>query len=103
LDWEFAHIGDPAEDVVYCRFFVEQVIDWSMFIDLYVSHGGTAPTPEQEQFYAIWQSARNAAGCSGAEHAFLTKDGADMKLGVSGMTFQRRFALDALQRIADRN
>lgn len=99
LDWEFSHIGDPAEDVVYSRFFVEQVVDWRTFVDMYVRHGGTAPTPEQERFYAIWQSARNAAGCVGAQRAFLTKAGADMKLGVSGMTFGPRFALDALQRI----
>lgn len=100
LDWEFTHIGDPAEDVVYSRFFVEQVIDWPSFIALYVKHGGTAPSPQQEQFYAVWQSARNAAGCAGAERAFFTREAADMKFGVSGMTFKPRFALDALQKIA---
>lgn len=102
LDWEFSHIGDPAEDVIYARFFVEQVIAWPRFLDLYEKHGGIRPTAEQEHFYAVWQSARNAAGCAGAEKAFLSHPGADMKLGVSGMTFKPRFAIDALQRIAAR-
>ncbi len=99
LDWEFTHIGDPAEDVVYSRFFVEQVIDWETFLNFYEAHGGIRPSAAQEHFYAVWQSARNAAGCAGAEHAFLNNADADMKLGVSGMTFKPRFALDALQRI----
>lgn len=99
LDWEYAHIGDPSEDVVYSRFFVEQMIGWREFIEIYVEHGGVAPTPEQEQFYAVWQSARNAAGCLKNESIFLTRDHADIKLGVSGLTFKARFAIDALQRI----
>lgn len=99
LDWEYAHIGDPSEDVVYSRFFVEQMIGWRDFIDIYVEHGGIAPTAEQERFYAVWQSARNAAGCLKNESIFLTRENADIKLGVSGLTFKPRFAVDALQRI----
>lgn len=99
LDWEYSHIGDPAEDVVYSRFFVEQMIGWPEFIDIYVGFGGIAPTAQQERFYAVWQSARNAAGCLKNESIFLTQDNADIKLGVTGLTFKPRFAIDALQRI----
>jgi aminoglycoside phosphotransferase (APT) family kinase protein len=99
LDWEFAHIGDPAEDLMYSRLFVEQVIDWPSFIKLYVDHGGVAPTPEQERFFSVWQSARNAAGCARAVNIFLAQPSADIKLAVSGLTFEPRFALDALQKI----
>lgn len=99
LDWEFAHIGDPAEDVVYARFFVEQVVPWARFLDMYEAHGGVRPSAEQERFYATWQSARNAAGCAGAGRVFIDNEGADPKLAVSGMTFKPRFTIDALQRI----
>jgi aminoglycoside phosphotransferase (APT) family kinase protein len=99
LDWEFAHIGDPAEDLMYSRLFVEQVIDWPSFVKLYVGYGGVAPTPEQERFFAVWQSARNAAGCARAVSIFLAQPSADIKLAVSGLTFEPRFAIDALQRI----
>jgi aminoglycoside phosphotransferase (APT) family kinase protein len=99
LDWEFAHIGDPAEDLMYSRLFVEQVIDWASFVKLYVGYGGVAPTPEQERFFAVWQSARNAAGCARAVNIFLSQPSADIKLAVSGLTFEPRFAIDALQRI----
>ncbi len=99
LDWEFSHIGDPAEDLVYCRFFVEQVIDWESFLAIYEAEGGKRPSPEAERFYLVWQGARNSAGCGGALNAFLTKPGADAKLGVSGMTFLPRFELDAFAHI----
>jgi aminoglycoside phosphotransferase (APT) family kinase protein len=99
LDWEFAHIGDPAEDLMYSRLFVEQVIDWPSFVQMYVDHGGVAPTPEQERFFGVWQSARNAAGCARAVNIFLAQPSADIKLAVSGLTFEPRFAIDALQKI----
>jgi aminoglycoside phosphotransferase (APT) family kinase protein len=99
LDWEFSHPGDPAEDLVYARPFIEQVIDWETFLARYEAHGGQRPSPDAERFYAVWQGARNSAGCAGAQHAFLTNEGAEARLGVSGMTFLARFELDAFQRI----
>jgi aminoglycoside phosphotransferase (APT) family kinase protein len=99
LDWEFSHPGDPAEDLVYARPFIEQVIDWEAFLERYEAHGGQRPSAAAERFYAVWQGARNSAGCAGAQHAFLTNEGAEARLGVSGMTFLARFELDAFQRI----
>lgn len=95
LDWEFAHFGDPAEDIVYCRFFVEQFVEWESFLRTYERHGGTRPSPEAERFYKAWASARNSAGCAGARYFFLKEPQADARLGVSGLTFLPRFELDA--------
>lgn len=95
LDWEFAHIGDPAEDIVYCRFFVEQFASWEGFLQTYERHGGTRPSAEAERFYSAWASARNSAGCAGARYYFLKEPRADARLGVSGLTFLPRFELDA--------
>lgn len=97
LDWEFCHIGDAAADLVYARPFVEAVLDWPGFLADYARHGGTPPDAEAERFYAVWRSARNAAGCGGALSKFMHYPHADMRLGVSGLTFLPRFELDALE------
>ena len=53
LDWEMAHIGHPAEDLGYVRPVVEQMTDWSRFIDAYVAAGGPRPTPQQVDFFTL--------------------------------------------------
>jgi aminoglycoside phosphotransferase (APT) family kinase protein len=40
LDWEFAHLGDPAEDLGVVRVYAEGVMDWQEFLDLYAAAGG---------------------------------------------------------------
>jgi aminoglycoside phosphotransferase (APT) family kinase protein len=45
LDWEFAHVGDPAEDLGIARIYAEGVMDWREFLDIYMAAGG-APIAE---------------------------------------------------------
>ena len=45
LDWEFAHLGDPAEDLGIVRVYAEGLFEWQEFLDLYAAAGG-APVPE---------------------------------------------------------
>jgi aminoglycoside phosphotransferase (APT) family kinase protein len=40
LDWELVHLGHPAEDLGYCRYFVQEIADWDMFLQAYVNAGG---------------------------------------------------------------
>jgi len=40
LDWEFAHLGDPAEDLGIVRVYAEDLIDWQEFLALYAAAGG---------------------------------------------------------------
>jgi aminoglycoside phosphotransferase (APT) family kinase protein len=40
LDFELVHLGHPAEDLGYCRPFVEEMTDWNAFVDAYVAAGG---------------------------------------------------------------
>ena len=40
LDWELVHLGHPAEDLGYCRAFVQEIADWGVFMDAYVAAGG---------------------------------------------------------------
>lgn len=53
LDWELAHIGHPAEDLGYVRPVVEQMADWSIFVQAYHRAGGPHLTPDEINFFTI--------------------------------------------------
>lgn len=59
LDWEFAHPGHPADDLAYCRPYVEAIMPWTEFVAHYRDHGGHAVTEDQLQFFAVWGYLRN--------------------------------------------
>lgn len=40
LDWEFLHIGDPAEDLGIARVYAETMMPWAEFADIYKQAGG---------------------------------------------------------------
>lgn len=42
LDWEFLHVGDPAEDLGVMRPFVEMAMPWDRFMEMYRAAGGPA-------------------------------------------------------------
>jgi aminoglycoside phosphotransferase (APT) family kinase protein len=61
VDWEFAHIGDPAEDLAYRREFFEQYMPCQEFLEIYYSEGA-APVDEcRLQMFAVWGFIRNAS------------------------------------------
>jgi aminoglycoside phosphotransferase (APT) family kinase protein len=63
LDWEAAHIGDPAEELAYLKPSVEPVVPWNEFVDRYVRAGGIAPTPEAMKFFEVWSHVWRHIGC----------------------------------------
>jgi aminoglycoside phosphotransferase (APT) family kinase protein len=60
IDWELWHLGDPAEDLAYCRSDVEQVMRWEDFLSEYNKHGGHGDNVASLRFYGMWKSLRNA-------------------------------------------
>ena len=61
LDWEFAHAGDPSEDLAYCRPTVSRVMPWEQFLEHYRAAGGAAVTPARLEYFEIWRTVRNAS------------------------------------------
>ena len=53
LDWEAAHIGHPAEDLGYLRPVIEQMTDWSVFMDAYAAAGGRCPSAMEIDFFTL--------------------------------------------------
>lgn len=95
LDWEFSHFGDPLEDFIYTRMFIEQIMDWDDFKEFYVSKGGLVCPPETEMFYGVWSRCRNSIGCIDAAFLFDTALPDEIKFAVSGHVFESYVELDA--------
>jgi aminoglycoside phosphotransferase (APT) family kinase protein len=55
LDWEFAHLGDPAEDLGIVRVYAENLIDWQEFLDLYLAAGGPAVAEHRVRLAMVLQ------------------------------------------------
>jgi aminoglycoside phosphotransferase (APT) family kinase protein len=99
LDWEFAHLGDPAEDLAACRPWVEPLVPWNEFLRAYRSAGGMDPDPASSAYYAIWRGVRNAVCCCIAWRGFTS--GAYPALGMAylGIPLYRRHVRDTAERL----
>jgi aminoglycoside phosphotransferase (APT) family kinase protein len=57
IDWELAHVGDPAEDLAQCRMMLlPGIMDWTDFVAAYVAAGGDpdACRPEAVAWFCVW-------------------------------------------------
>ena len=82
LDWEFAHIGDPAEELGYIKLTVGGALDWDAFMRAYVAAGGDPIDPAALHFFQIWGYARNASAANIFATRFSTGAVGDLKLTV---------------------
>lgn len=95
LDWEFAHVGDPVEDLGYARQFIEPLGCWDLFLETYVKAGGAPYRQENARFYEVWRSVRNAICCMTSWRGFLDGTYPALKMAYQGIVFYRHFAHDA--------
>jgi len=63
LDWEAAHLGNPAEELAYLRPSIEPVLPWEDFLQRYTAAGGTAPDPAAMRFFDVWSHVWRHIGC----------------------------------------
>ncbi len=99
LDWEFSHPGDPAEDLGYCRQFVEKLVPWDQFLAAYEAAGGASYSEGSAKFYEVWRGVRNAVCCSVAWNGFLRDWYPALKMGYQGVPLYRKFVLDVAERL----
>lgn len=69
-DWEFVHAGHPAEDLAFCRPYIEAIMKWGDFLNHYYAKGGVVVTDAQLQFFGIWGYLRNAVFAANALRRF---------------------------------
>ena len=95
LDWEFAHAGDPVEDLSYVRQFIEPVLDWDRFVGFYRAAGGVEYASENAGFWEVWRHVRNATCCMTAWHGFVTGKYPAVKMAYQGLELYPRFTEQA--------
>jgi aminoglycoside phosphotransferase (APT) family kinase protein len=63
LDWELAHLGDPAEDIAYAWSpLLRHLLTWDGFTQCYREHGGDAESYDRHAvaWYSVWAHTRNS-------------------------------------------
>jgi len=63
LDWELAHLGDPAEDIAYAWSpLLRHLLSWEEFTQRYREHGGDAQAYDRHAvaWYSVWAHTRNS-------------------------------------------
>lgn len=80
LDWEFTHLGDPAEDLAYVRNTIGGSLDWPAFMAAYRDAGGEAIDETRLRFFQVWGHLRNACAGNLAAARFARGEVTDLKL-----------------------
>ncbi|MET0988867.1 MAG: phosphotransferase family protein [Steroidobacteraceae bacterium] len=102
IDWEFIHLGDPAEDVGYCRKYMESLLPWHDFLHHYYASGGPEYREESAAFYEVWCNVRNAVVLLQGRQAYVSGRNRDLKTLYAPAEFYHYFLRNALQGIRAR-
>ena len=63
LDWELAHLGDPAEDIAFAWSpLLRHLLTWDEFVARYREHGGETAACDRRAvaWYSVWAHTRNS-------------------------------------------
>lgn len=82
LDWEFAHAGDPAEDLTYCKVLAERVIPWNEFMAVYLEHGGQPVSEARMSFFTVYRSLQLAVSAAVVRNIFESGGDQDLRLAA---------------------
>ena len=99
VDWEYAHLGDPAEDMAYIKNTAGHLLDWEAFIALYTQKSGFTIDTERLRFFQIWGHVRNATSAYMASALFATGEVDELKFAILPFTYITRFIDEAQQLI----
>jgi len=100
LDWEFAHAGDAAEDLLGSQHFTIQVLPWEEFINIYRENGGGEISRERFRFFALWRSLRFAIATAAAGRVFANGVNRDLRVAAIGHNSYPRLLQDVARQLA---
>ena len=101
LDWEFSHVGDAIEDLVYTKPFIEKVMDWETFKAYYREYGGATCTPEEEFFYVVWSKTRNPINGARGATLFAEAIPDNLKFASACYVLARYLGLEAAEMVME--
>jgi aminoglycoside phosphotransferase (APT) family kinase protein len=99
LDWEFARVGDPADDLGYARPHVEKLVGWDEFLAEYYAHGGPPYREENARWYELWRSVRNAVACTAGLAGFVSGENLQVNQALVGIGLYRQLCAEIIERI----
>jgi aminoglycoside phosphotransferase (APT) family kinase protein len=82
LDWEFAHIGDPAEELGYVKVTLGSALDWDKLMARYQTAGGAPVDAATLRYFQIWAYVRNASAANLISTLFNNGHVDDLKLAI---------------------
>jgi aminoglycoside phosphotransferase (APT) family kinase protein len=100
LDWEFGHLGDPAEDLAYACNTLGEALDWTSFHAAYRAAGGRQIDARRVHFFRVWGHVRNACASNLIAAKFAAGRLNDLKLAVLPNVYIPQF-LDAALRLIE--
>jgi aminoglycoside phosphotransferase (APT) family kinase protein len=89
VDWELVDIGDPAEDLAFCRSSVEKLMAWNEFLDIYYSYGGRRVDERRLKLFTVFGALKGLAFCGRMERTFLDGRVPGFAYGASAFAIMR--------------
>ena len=97
LDWEFGHLGDPAEDLAYACNTLGSALGVRELLAEYCKAGGTEVTADRIRFFRVWGHVRNACAANLIASKFAAGRVDDLKLALLPHVYIPQFLNAAIQ------
>jgi aminoglycoside phosphotransferase (APT) family kinase protein len=101
LDWESSYLGDPALDIVWTQFGIQDYVSMPEFLSRYKAGTGRAMSDYRIAYARVLKCAFNAISCLSAAHAFDKSDAAPINLSILGFKYMALFGVQFNALIAD--
>lgn len=99
LDWERAHLGNPAEDLAYLKPTLDQADGWEAFLEAYHQAGGPPVVTHDLAYFTVWQDLWRAVSSCRVRAKFLA-DPVQLSDAISGLLMTPRFLARAARGVA---
>jgi aminoglycoside phosphotransferase (APT) family kinase protein len=83
LDWEMAHLGDPAEDLAWVYrplWSPDRFVALESFLEIYNAHAPTPVDADRLAYYRVFNEAKFSAISMSAAHAFHSGESRNLRL-----------------------
>jgi len=100
LDWETCHLGNPEEDLLVVRPFLERLMPWPEVVAAYRNYGGQYRDGCNEQFYSLFTLVRITLSLYNIRAALRDRNPMlDTKDAYIGTRYAKRFLVESYKRI----
>jgi aminoglycoside phosphotransferase (APT) family kinase protein len=102
LDWETWHIGDPVEDLAYCRDEIERYLPAQEWQALYTARAGYPIDEDRLRYWSLWKWLRGTVTSVTMKDKADSDPRCDLRTAFGGIHFTRlclRQLAEALERL----